>query len=718
MNNEIISSITKELKIKTSQVNAVLELLNEGNTVPFIARYRKEATGSLDEEQIRVIEKEYAYMVNVSKRKEEVLRLIDERGMLTEEIKLAIEKASKLQQIEDIYLPFKEKRKTKATEAIKLGLEPLAEFIMTFPTEIDVIKNKALDFITEDVVSVEKAIEGASYIIAEQIADTAKYREFIRDYLYQHGVVVTKAKKKAVELDEKKKYEMYYDFSQSVKKLPSYRILAFNRGEKEKILNVSVDVNTDEIYDFLYQSVVQNEASDSAKYLKDIVIDAYKRLIFPSLEREIRSLLTNKADIHAIELFSKNLDVLIMQPPLKEKMVLGIDPAFRTGCKIAVIDKTGMVCEIDVIYPTEPRNDYKNSVLKLEKVLEKYPIDQVVIGNGTASRETEAFMKKYFSEYNHHMPISIVSEAGASVYSASKIAQLEFPELQVEQRSAVSIARRIQDPMAELVKIDPKAIGVGQYQHDVNQKQLSENLDFVMIKNINKVGVNVNTASRELLKYVSGLDNTIAKNIVDYRNENGEFKKRSDLKKVKRLGAKAFEQAAGFLKILNGDEILDSTFIHPESYKLAKSLIKDLKIKTNMFGTEEIKSLIDTFDVHELASTYDVSYIIIKDILDAFISPNIDLRDDLIVATFDTSITKIEDLKVDMKVQGQIRNIVDFGAFVDIGLKNDALVHISEVSERFVSNVADVLTIGDVLSFRVKEVDVKKGRIQISLKEK
>ncbi|MGL5020855.1 MAG: Tex family protein [Mycoplasmatales bacterium] len=717
MNKEIILNITKELKIKESQVNAVLTLLEEGNTVPFIARYRKEATGSLDEEQIRVIEKEYAYLVNLAKRKNEVLRLIEERGMLTDDLVKAINAAIKLQQVEDIYLPFKEKRKTKATEAIKKGLEPLSDFMLSFPKETGSIVAKSSEFITDEVTSIEYAIEGAGFIIAEKISESAKHREYIREHLYQHGVIETKAKKKAVELDEKKKFEMYYDFSQPVAKLPSYRILAFNRGEKEKVLGVNLVVNQELLYDYLYDETCIDDTSDSAKYIKEIVIDSYKRLIFPSLEREIRNNLTEKADIHAIDLFSKNLDVLIMQPPLKEKMVLGMDPAFRTGCKLAVIDKTGMVCNIDVIYPTEPKNDYVGSSKKLEAIFKQFPIDQIVIGNGTASRETESFMQRYCEEFKKTTPISIVSEAGASVYSASKVAQQEFPDLQVEQRSAVSIARRIQDPMAELVKIDPKAIGVGQYQHDVNQKLLSENLDFVMIKNINKVGVNVNTASRELLKYVSGLDSTIAKNIVDYRNEFGKFKKRSDLKKVKRLGDKAYQQAAGFLKILNGSEILDSTFIHPESYKLAKLIIKDLKLKTQDFGTEEIKDVLSVVDIFKMGEKYQVSDIIIKDIFDSFISPNIDLRDNLVVAEFDKTITKIEDLKTGIEVQGQVRNIVDFGAFVDIGLKNDALVHISQISNNFVSNVSDILSIGDVKTFKVKEIDVEKGRIQLTLRE-
>ncbi len=717
MNKEIINKIKTELKIKDEQVISVLTLLEEGNTVPFIARYRKEATGSLDEEQIRVVEKEYAYQTNLPKRKEEVTRLIDEKGMLTEELKQEIQKAVKLQTIEDIYLPYKEKRKTKATEAIKKGLEPLSEYMMSFPKGEGSIEQEAIKFLNDEVKDTKEAIEGAGFIIAEKISDTAKHREFIRNETYKSGIIVTKAKKKAAVLDEKGKFEMYYDFQQAVSKIPSYRILAFNRAEKEKVISVNLELIEQSFLDYLIKEEVKDPESAAAKYYNEIVKDAYKRLISPSIEREIRSLLTEKADLHAIDMFAKNLELLLLQPPLKEKMVLGLDPAFRTGCKVAVITKTGMLSKIDIIYPTEPRNDIEGSSRKLDIILKEFPIDQIVIGNGTASRETEAFVKGYFAKRETKIPISIISEAGASVYSASKLAQAEFPDLQVEQRSAVSIARRIQDPMAELVKIEPRSIGVGQYQHDVNQKVLAENLDFVMIKNINKVGVNLNTASSELLKYVSGLDKTIAKNIVDYRNEIGVFTKRSELKKVKRLGAKAFEQAAGFLKIIDGKEPLDSTFIHPESYKLAKLIIKELKVDTNKLGNEENNEQLKDVNINKLAEAHLVSTIIISDIISAFKTPNIDLREEIEVAEFDATITKIEDLKPGMEVQGQVRNIVDFGAFVDIGLKNDALIHISQISTSFVSNVLDVLSIGDVKKFKVKDVDVNKGRIQLTLKE-
>lgn len=714
MKQEIVNKIAKELKVKTFQVTRVLELLAEGSTVPFIARYRKEMTGSLDEEQIRLIEKEYHYEENIAKRKEEVIRLIDEKKMLTEELRLEIEKATKLQQVEDLYLPFKEKRKTKATEAIKHGLEPLADLIMTFPELINV-EEEGQKYLNDDITSVEMALEGAGYIISERISDTAKYREYTRENALRDGILEVHVKKNGQELDEKNKYEMYYEFSQPVKNIQSYRVLAINRGEKEKILTAKLTVNEGTIIDYLNREVIKSVTSPVVEMVKLYVVDSLKRLIFPSIEREIRKILTEKADLQAIKLFSENLDALIMQPPLKDKMILGVDPAFRTGCKLAVIDVTGNLNKIDVIYPTAPKNDIKGSSEKLSLIFNEFPIDQIVVGNGTASRETEQFLKDYLEQNKLDIALSIVSEAGASVYSASKIAQEEFPNLQVEERSAVSIARRIQDPMAELVKISPKSIGVGQYQHDVNQKELSENLDFVMIKNINKIGVNINTASRELLKYVSGLDKTIAKNIVDYRNEHGQFTNRQDIRNVKRLGEKAFEQAAGFLKIIDGDEPLDQTFIHPESYDIAKEVVTLLELDEQVFGTPEIKEILTDIDTQLLAEDLNVSTIIIEDILKAFIMPNIDMRDELKVATFDKTITKIEDLEQGMELQGQVRNIVDFGAFVDIGLKNDALIHISQISNQFVKSVSDFLKIGDVLTFKIKEVDIKRGKIQLTL---
>ncbi len=718
MNDVIIKQLAKELKLNEKQVLSVLTLLQDGSTVPFIARYRKEATGNLDEDVIRLIEKEYKYQVNLEKRKEEVIRLIDEKKMLTDELKAEIISATKLQQVEDLYLPFKEKRKTKATEAIKKGLEPLADFIATFPkTEKDIL-GKASEFINDEVKTIEEAIEGAGYILAERISDTAKFREFTRKNVYQSALLVSKVKRKGQENDPKGKYEMYYDFSQPVNKLPSYRVLAFNRGEKEKVLNVKLEYVADRSLDFIAKTVVKDESAYAAKLYEDIIKDAFERLIFPSIEREIRALITEKAEEKAIELFAENLDALVMQPPVKNKTILSVDPAYRTGCKMAVVDQTGALKKIDVIYPHEPRNDHKGSIKKLDAIINEFKIDLIVGGNGTASRETEKFINDYIASKNLDVKYKIVSEAGASVYSASKIAQDEFPDLAVEERSAVSIARRVQDPMAELVKIDPKAIGVGQYQHDVNQKNLGENLEFEMIKNINKVGIDVNTASAQLLKYVSGLDKTIASNIVAYRNENGKFTKRSQLKDVKRLGAKAFEQCAGFLKILDGDEKLDATFIHPESYKVANQIIKEIGLDKDALGSEETIAICNQVNIADLAKQIDQSDILVSDIIAAFISPNIDIRDDIEVAEFDQSLTDITDLKEGMKVQGQVRNIVDFGAFVDIGLKQDALVHVSQISNSFVHQVSDFLKIGQVLEFTVLDFDVEKGRVQLTLKEK
>lgn len=716
MNREIITSIKNVINVSDKQIIKVMELLNAGNTVPFIARYRKEMTNSLNEEEIRVIEKEFIYQQNLIKRKEEIIKLIDQKGMLTIKLQKAIKEAKKLQQIEDIYLPFKEKRKTKATQAIKYGVEPLAEYILSFPFKEGSIKIKAEQFINKDIKNIDQAIEQAGYIIAEKISETAKYREFIRNNIYNFGEIKTKLKPKNQKLDEKKKYEMYYDFNQKLNKIPSYRILAFNRAEKEKVLTVKIEYSEQKAIEYLNRQVIK-KISDSTNYLINFINDGYTRLIFPAIEREIRNLLTERASKKAIELFSQNLDKLIMQPPLKEKIVLGVDPAFRTGCKLAVIDKTSKTEKIDVIYPTAPKNDILGSEKKIKQILVDYQIDQIVIGNGTASRETEQFFKNFLEKNNFEIALSIVSEAGASVYSASKIAQEEFPTLAVEERSAISIARRIQDPMAELVKIDPKSIGIGQYQHDVNQKELAENLDFVMIKNINQVGIDLNTASKELLKYVSGLDKTIAKNIVNYRNENGSFKKRSELKKVTRLGAKAYEQAAGFLKIIEGKQPLDNTFIHPESYKIAQQIIKELNIDLNEITLDsEIKKL-NKANSKELAKKLEHSIILVNDIINALKSPNIDIRSKIKVANFDSQITKIEDLKIGMVIEGQIRNIVDFGGFVDIGLKNDALIHISELSNNYVKSVQDIISIGQIKKFRVKAIDTKKGRIQLSLKE-
>lgn len=696
----IIDNVAELTDLKDRQIRVTLELLQEGNTVPFIARYRKEATGNLTEDQIRDVEREYNYFQKLEAKKEETLNKIDEKGLLTDELRNKIMQANKLQTLDDIYLPFKEKKKTKATEAIKNGLEPLADFILNNGNNVE---EEAKKYINDSVVNVEAAIEGALYIVAERISDNSEYRDKIRQNLWKFARLVVKKKKNAEEIDEKKVYEIYYDFSQAVNKLPSYRVLAINRAEKEKVVSVKFDYDDEYIANFLVSQEGRKLNDENRALVRQAVVDSLKRLILPSLQREIRKELTENADKQAIAIFSTNLNKLIMQSPLKNKWILGVDPAFRTGCKLAVVNTSSEMIEVDVIYPHPPVNKKKAAAEKLREIVAKYPIEQIVIGNGTASRETEEFV----DELHLGVPYSLVSEAGASVYSASKVAQEEFPNLTVEYRSAVSIARRVQDPMAELVKIDPKSIGVGQYQHDVNQKLLSENLDFEMIKSINQVGVDLNTASRELLQYVSGLDKGLAKNIVDYRNEIGKYDKRSDLKKVKRLGAKAFTQSAGFLKILDGSDKLDATFIHPEDYKMAKEIIKH--------SSQEDRKYVLNYDaVAEIEGLTEAKY---EEIINYLNKPNLDIRSEVETASFSRKIRKIEDLKVGDVVQGEVRNVVQFGAFVDIGLKNDALVHISELSNKFISDVEDVLSLGEIRNFRIKEIDIEKEKIQLSLKE-
>lgn len=717
MDNKIIKEIAIELHISDKQVNNTLALLADGNTVPFIARYRKELTGNLDEEQIRVIEKQYQYQVKLATRKDEVKRLIEEKGMLSEALVNQIDSATILQEVEDIYLPYKEKRKTKATEAIKKGLEPLAQFILTLPSKTGIIKKEASKFLSDEVEDEQQAITEAGYIIAEQISENKDIREYVRNQLMNYSSLNTKLKKGADALDEKHKYEIYYDFTQLTKRLKPYQILAINRAEKEKIINVKFIVDEERILNYIQKKIIKKD-SDATQYLNDFIKDAFDRLLYPSLSREARGLLSERADARAIEVFADNLENLLLQPPVSGKTVLGVDPAYRTGCKLAIIDPTGKLLEISKMFPTPPKADIDGSKKVLEQLLNKYPINQIVIGNGTASRETEKFVKQFIKDKKYQIPVAIVSEAGASVYSASKLAQNEFPDLQVEERSAVSIARRIQDPMAELVKIEPKSIGVGQYQHDVNQKELAENLDFVMIKNINKVGVNINTASPELLKYVSGLDKTIANNIVEYRNAHGKFTNRNQIKDVKRLGPKAFEQSAGFLKILDGDNKLDATFIHPESYEDAHKIIDGEHINLDALNDENYLESLRTKDINQLAEKYHLTQQFIADIIESLTSSHIDVREELEVAEFDPSITTIDEVKDGMKIKGQVRNIVDFGAFVDIGIKNDALVHISEISDNYVSDVSQVLNIGDIKEFKVKEIDLEKGRIQLTLKEK
>lgn len=703
MEKIIINKIIRDTKLKQKQIETTLSLLQEGNTVPFIARYRKEMTGNLDEEQIRLVEKEYVKFEKLEIEKEKVFKRIVEKEMMTPELEKSIKNAETMQILDDIYLPFKEKKKTKATEAIKNGLEPLAKYILENGTNIE---EKSQEFINDKIKNSVLAIEGALHIISEKISEKSEYREFIRKYIWKNGILEAKAKKDALQKDEKKRYEIYYDFKQEIKKLPSYRILAINRCEKEKVISVKITYNEEEIIEFISNKEVVNLSREAKELIEKAISDALSRLIIPAIKREVRKILTNQGQEEAIKIFGTNLEKLIMQKPLKDKWILSLDPAFRTGCKFAVINDTSKMEEVGVIFPHQPVNKIKESEEKIKELINKFPISQIVIGNGTASRETEEFI----DNMNLKIPYSLISEAGASVYSASKIAQEEFPDLTVEYRSAISIARRIQDPMAELVKIDPKAIGVGQYQHDVNQKELAEYLDFILLKSINQVGIDINTASKELLKYVSGLDKTLAQNIVEYRQENGKYTNRNQLKKVKRLGNKAFTQSAGFLKILDGDNFLDSTFVHPDDYTIA------LEIKERQFEELNSQDQIKEEKI-KVSEKFNITTDKIEEIESYLNKPDLDVRTEIVSANFSRKIRKIEDLKIGDIVQGEIRNIVQFGAFVDIGLKNDALVHISEISKKFLKNVTDVLELGMIKDFKIKDIDIEKGKIQLSLKE-
>ena len=706
MNQEIINEISKKLNIKTSQVSKTLELLSEGNTIPFIARYRKEVTGNLNEEQIREINEVYVYEENLLKRKEDVIRLIDEKGMLTDELKNQILTASKLIEVEDLYRPYKEKKKTKATEAIKLGLEPLAQEILNY-------SNKTVEEITKpfinDKVNIETAINGAKYIIAEIISDNAKYRKWIRSFTFNTGVLVTKKKKDAE--DENKVYEMYYDFRENIKYAKSYRVLAINRAEKQKVINVNIEVETDRIIDYIKRNVIKREAK--LNYLiEEAIADSYKRLISPSIEREIRSELTANAEDEAIVNFSKNLENLLMTPPLKDKKVLGFDPAFRTGCKLAVVDVTGKKLDIAVIYPHEPRNEKEKSEKKLLEIIDKYQIDIIAIGNGTASRESEAFVAETIKKANRDVKYIIVSEAGASVYSASKLAIEEFPDLHVEERSAISIARRLQDPLAELVKIDPESIGVGLYQHDVSNKKLSESLDFVVSKAVNGVGVNINTASKALLKYVSGLTKSTIEKLINYREKNGKFKSRKEVEKL--LSEKTYKQAIGFLRIIDGENILDQTAIHPESYKVTEKLLDELNLSFNQIGTEEANSKLE-IDIKKESENLNTDVYTLEDIIKSLQKPNRDPRDSMPTPILKSDVLHLEDLKIGMELQGTVRNVTPFGAFIDIGLKNDGLAHISKLTNKFIKHPMEVVSVGDIVDCYVDDILVDKNKVSLTL---
>ena len=711
MNQDIILEISNNLNIKPKQVETVLNLLSEGNTIPFIARYRKEATGALDEEVIRSINEVYEYQVNLLKRKEDVIRLIDEKGLLTDELKESILKCQKLVEVEDLYRPYKEKKKTKATEAIKNGLEPLAKMMMSFPTTGN-LEEMAKKFITENVETVEKAVEGAKFIIAEWISDNASYRKWIRSFVFRNGILSTKVKKD--NKDEKKVYEMYYDYKEEVRNIKPHRILAINRAEDEKVITVSIDVNQEEITAYLESKLIKNKNSFVVNEVIDAIKDSLKRLIYPSIEREIRSELTDKANVVAIENFGKNVESLLLQPPMKEKVVLAFDPGYTNGCKLAVIDKTGKYLFSTVIKPFAASNaSLEQSKIILKNLLSQYNVDIVAIGNGTASRESEALVAEIIKTLDRKVEYIIVSEAGASIYSTEKVAQEEFPNLSPNERSAVSIGRRLQDPLAELVKIPPEGIGVGLYQHDVPQKDLKESLDFVVTKAVNNVGVNVNTASPSLLKYVSGITKTYIDKIIKYRDSKGRINSREELKKQKILSDKVYEQAIGFLRITDGDNILDVTDIHPESYDVTLKLLEKIGCTTGDIGSEKLVNALKNINIEEKAKELNTDFYTLDDIVKSLLKPNRDPRDEMPKPILKSDVLHVEDLHIGDKLQGTVRNVVDFGLFIDIGLHNDGLAHISKLSKEYIKHPSELFSVGDIVDCYV--IDIKKDQEKVSL---
>lgn len=716
MNKEIIKNISNDLNIKEEQVKKTLELLMEGNTIPFIARYRKEVTGALDEEKIKSINDVYEYQVNLLARKEDVIRLIDEKGLMTDELKLKIMNASKLVEVEDLYRPYKEKKKTKATDAINNGLEPLAKMIMSFKIkDLDVTVSK---YLNDKVKTKEEALQGASYIIAEWISDNAYYRKWIRNHTYRNGLIVCKEKKE--HNDTNKVYEMYYDYSESVKDIKPHRVLAINRAEKEKVITVSINIEKEEIFKFLESKTIKDEKSVVTNMVKEAIKDSYKRLIEPSIEREIRSELKEKAEKKAIENFGKNLESLLLQPPMKEKIVLAFDPGFVNGCKIAVVDKTGKYLDSTVIKPFIKNIDssrLKACKEEIVKLIKKYNVDIIAIGNGTASRESEKFVSELIKEYNLNTKYVIVSEAGASIYSASKIAIEEFPNLEVEKRSAVSIGRRLQDPLSELVKIPPDGIGVGLYQHDVSSKDLKENLDFVVTKAVNSVGVNINTASPSLLKYISGITSKNIEKIINYREVKGRINSREEIKKQKLLSDKVYEQAIGFLRITEGNNILDETSIHPESYNITLKLLKLLNLNIDDIGSIKIKETLEKLNIEKYATELNTDIYTLEDIVKSLITPNRDPRDSMPQPILKSDVLNIDDLSVGMKLQGTVRNVVDFGAFIDIGLHNDGLVHISKITDKYIKHPSEVLSVGDIVDCYVDSINKEKEKVSLRLTE-
>ena len=708
--------IAEELNIKVQQVENTIKLIDEGNTIPFIARYRKEVTGGLSDEVLRTFGERLNYLRNLEKRKEEVTNSIEEQGKLTEEIVKDLENAITLAEVEDIYRPYKQKKKTRATVAKAKGLEPLAEIILA-QEETKNIQEIAAEYISEEkeVKTVEEAIQGALDIIAEMISDNPEYRKLIKQIVYSKGIIKTTATKP----EEKSAYEMYYDYSENVNKIPSHRILAINRGEKEEFLKVKIEKEEDKILEKIEKDIIKGE-NQFTQYLKDTIQDSFKRLIEPSIDREIRSDLTEKAEEQAIKVFGKNAKQLLLGAPIKGITVMGFDPAYRTGCKIAIIDETGKVLDIATVYPTEPQNDVEGVEKELVRLINKDHVDMIAIGNGTASRESEMFVSEMIKKCDHEVLYTIVSEAGASVYSASKLATEEYPDINVSIRGAISIARRLQDPLAEFVKIDPKSIGVGQYQHDVNQKKLEESLAGVVEDSVNKVGVDVNTATPSLLSYVSGINKTIAKNIVKYRDENGKLKTRKELLKVPKLGKVAFEQCAGFIRIPDGTNPLENTAVHPESYDIAEELLKTLG-----YGTEDLKDKdklvelrkkLGSINLTETAKALNVGEMTLKDIIDELSKPGRDPREDMPKPILRQDVLKFEDLKEGMILTGTVRNVIDFGAFVDIGVKHDGLVHISEMSEKFVKNPSDIVSVGDIVKVKVIGIDNERQKVKLSMK--
>ena len=716
MNSDIVKQIGIELNLDEKKIINVLSLLEEGNTIPFIARYRKEATGNMDEDNIKRINEDYEYQVNLLKRKEDVIRLIDEKGLMTDELKEKILGASKLVEVEDLYRPYKEKKKTKATDAINNGLEPLAKQIMSFPLNgsFDELAKK---YINDNVKTTLDAVSGAKYIIAEWISDNAYYRKWIRTYIYRNGNISSSIKKTAN--DEAKTYEMYYNYTEPLKTVKPHRVLALNRGEKEKILTVNIDIDEEKIINYLEEKIIKNDKSFVCDEVIDAIKDSYKRLIFPSIEREIRSDLSEKADEAAIDNFGKNLESLLLQPPIREKQVLAFDPGFVNGCKLAVIDKTGKYLTSTIIKPFCNNDKYlEQSKAILLDLIKKYNIDIIAIGNGTASRESEKLCADLIKENNLSCKYVIVSEAGASIYSTEKVASDEFPNLSPNERSAVSIGRRLQDPLAELVKIPPDGIGVGLYQHDVSQSRLKESLDFVVSKVVNSVGVNINTASPSLLKYVSGINKKNIDKIIDYREENGKINSRDEIKKKKLLGDKAYEQAIGFLRITDGNNILDSTGIHPESYSVATNLLKELNVSLDDVGSQKMIDALDNIDINKYVSILGTDIYTLEDVINSLKRPNRDPRDEMPQPILKSDVLDIKDLKVGMKLQGTVRNVVDFGAFIDIGLHNDGLAHISKLSNNYIKHPSDVVNVGDIVDCYVDEIYLDKEKVSLSLIKK